>query len=96
MYRWRAFESVLFSQNLPNSAAFTAILKMKLPRCNAIGVRTPLGCLVRKNIESRSKAGSQFPLRPLDFLFPSSLEDFGRPRERAEGRILGDRGEVRD
>ena len=33
----------MFSQNLPNSAAFTAILKMKLPQCNAIGVRTPLG-----------------------------------------------------
>ena len=31
----------MFSQNLPNSAAFTAILKMKLPQCNAIGVRTP-------------------------------------------------------
>ena len=34
----------MFSQNLPNSAAFTAILKMKLPQCNAIGVRTPPGC----------------------------------------------------
>ena len=31
----------MFSQNLPNSAAFTAILKMKLPHCNAIGVRAP-------------------------------------------------------
>ena len=31
----------MFSQNLPNSAAFTALLKMKLPQCNAIGVRTP-------------------------------------------------------
>ena len=31
----------MFSQNLPNSAAFTAILKMKLPQCNAIGVRAP-------------------------------------------------------
>ena len=31
----------MFSQNLPNSAALTAILKMKLPQCNAIGVRTP-------------------------------------------------------
>ena len=35
----------MFSQNLPNSAAFTAILKMKLPQCNAIGVRTPPGCV---------------------------------------------------
>ena len=33
----------MFRQNLPNSAAFTAILKMKLPQCNAIGVRTPPG-----------------------------------------------------
>ena len=31
----------MFSQNLPNSATFTAILKLKLPQCNAIGVRTP-------------------------------------------------------
>ena len=31
----------IFSQNLPISAAFTAILKMKLPQCKAIGVRTP-------------------------------------------------------
>ena len=31
------------SQNLPNSAAFTAILKLKLPQCNAIGVSTPPG-----------------------------------------------------
>ena len=31
----------MFSQSLPMSAAFTAILKMKLPQCNAIGVRTP-------------------------------------------------------
>ena len=31
----------MFSQNLPISAAFTAILKMKLPQCKAIGVRTP-------------------------------------------------------
>ena len=33
----------MFSQNLPNSATFTAILKLKLPQCNAIGVRTPPG-----------------------------------------------------
>ena len=33
----------MFSQNLPISAAFTAILKIKLPQCNAIGVRTPPG-----------------------------------------------------
>ena len=36
----------MFSQNLPISAAFTAILKMKLPQCNAIGVRTPPGLLL--------------------------------------------------
>ena len=35
----------MFSQNLPISAAFTAILKMKLPQCKAIGVRTPPGWL---------------------------------------------------
>ena len=35
----------MFSQSLPISAAFTAILKMKLPQCNAIGVRTPPGML---------------------------------------------------
>ena len=29
------------SQNLPISAAFTTILKMKLPQCNAIGVCIP-------------------------------------------------------
>ena len=34
----------MFSQNLLNSAAFTAILKMKLPQCNVMGVRTPPGC----------------------------------------------------
>ena len=33
-----------FSQNLPNSAAFTAILKLELPQCNVIGVRTPPAC----------------------------------------------------
>ena len=37
----------MFSQNLPNSAAFTAILKMKLPQCNAIGVRAPPGWPLR-------------------------------------------------
>ena len=31
----------MFGQNLPISAAFTPILKMELPQCNAIGVRTP-------------------------------------------------------
>ena len=31
----------MFRQNLPNSATLTAILKMKLPQCNAIGLRTP-------------------------------------------------------
>ena len=33
----------MFSQNLPIFAAFTAILKTKLPQCNAIGVHTPPG-----------------------------------------------------
>ena len=32
-----------FSQNLPISVAFTAILKIKFPHCNAIGVHTPPG-----------------------------------------------------
>ena len=31
----------VFSQNLPISLAFIVILKMELPQCNAIGVRTP-------------------------------------------------------
>ena len=31
----------IFSQNLKISAAFTAILKITLPQCNAIGVHTP-------------------------------------------------------
>ena len=31
----------MFSQNLPISTAFIAILEMELPQCNAIGVRTP-------------------------------------------------------
>ena len=31
----------MFRQSLSISAAFTAILKMKLPQYNAIGVRTP-------------------------------------------------------
>ena len=39
---WPNFYGI-FSQNLPISAAFTAILKMKLPQCDAIGVRTPPG-----------------------------------------------------
>ena len=30
----------MFSQNVPISNAFIAILEMKLPQCNAIGVRT--------------------------------------------------------
>ena len=33
----------MVSQNLPIFATFTAILKMKLPQCNAIGVRTTPG-----------------------------------------------------
>ena len=33
----------MFSQNLPISTAFIAILEMELPQCNAIGVRTPPG-----------------------------------------------------
>ena len=32
-----------FCQNLPISTAFIAILKMELPQCNAIGVRTTPG-----------------------------------------------------
>ena len=32
----------MFSQNLPISSVFTALLKMKLPQCNAIGVRARL------------------------------------------------------
>ena len=35
--------SGMFSQNLPISAAFSVILKTKLPQSNAIGVRTPPG-----------------------------------------------------
>ena len=31
----------MFSQNLPISTAFIAILEMELPQCNAIAVRTP-------------------------------------------------------
>ena len=31
----------MFTQNLPISLAFIVILKMELPQCNAIGVRTP-------------------------------------------------------
>ena len=31
----------MFRQNLRNSAALVAILKMKLPQCNVIGLRTP-------------------------------------------------------
>ena len=34
----------MFSQNLLNSAAFASILKMKLPQCNPIRVRTLPGC----------------------------------------------------
>ena len=37
----------MFSQSLPISAAFTAILKMKLSQCNAIRVRTPPGFKLR-------------------------------------------------
>ena len=33
----------MFSQNLPISTAFIAILEMELPQCNAIGVRAPPG-----------------------------------------------------
>ena len=31
----------MFRQNLRNSAALVAVLKMKLPQCNVIGLRTP-------------------------------------------------------
>ena len=34
----------MFSQNLPNMATFTAILKMRLQQSYAIGVRTLPGC----------------------------------------------------
>ena len=34
------------------SAAFTAILKLKLPQCNAIGVRTPPGDKVSHSSEN--------------------------------------------
>ena len=37
----------MFSQNLPISSVFTALLKMKLPQCNAIGVRAPPGWPLR-------------------------------------------------
>ena len=43
----------------------------------------------RSEIESGSKAGSQFPLRPLDFLFPSLLEDFGDDQTKQPNRNLG-------
>ena len=33
----------MFSQNLPSSTTFIAILEMELPQCDAIGVRTPPG-----------------------------------------------------
>ena len=36
----------MFSRNLPIFTAFIAILKMELPQCNAIGVRTPPGCII--------------------------------------------------
>ena len=41
--RWKEWPNCygMFSQNLPISAALTAILKMKLPQGNTIGVRTP-------------------------------------------------------
>ena len=42
----------MFSQSLPISAAFTAILKMKLPQCNAIGVRTPPGLRFHQSPET--------------------------------------------
>ena len=43
----------------------------------------------RSEIESGSKAGSQFPLRPLDFLFPSLLEDFGDDQTKQPNGYLG-------
>ena len=43
----------------------------------------------RSEIESGSKAGSQFPLRPLDFLFPSLLEDFGDDQTKQPNGDLG-------
>ena len=43
----------------------------------------------RSEFESGSKAGSQFPLRPLDFLFPSLLEDFGDDQTKQPNRNLG-------
>ena len=49
----------MFSQNLPNSAVFTAILKLKLSQCNAIGVRTPPGSRQSK-IEQQEGPSSDF------------------------------------
>ena len=40
----------MFIQNLPISTVFIAILKMELPQCNAIGVRTPPGVGVYSSV----------------------------------------------
>ena len=40
----------IFIQNLLISTVFIAILKMELPQCNAIGVRTPPGVGVYSSV----------------------------------------------
>ena len=52
----------MFSQNLPISAAFTAILKMKLPQCKAIGVRTPPECTYKRISRWRPWSSVKHPL----------------------------------
>ena len=45
--KWPNFYGI-FSQTPHIFTAFTAILKITLPQCNAIGVRTPPGSILRK------------------------------------------------
>ena len=62
----------IISQNLPKSAAFTALLKMKLPQCNAIGVRTPPSQDL--SLLTVRRCFKPFPRLPTFTLLPRTLD----------------------
>ena len=52
----------MFSQNFPISAAYAAILKMKLPQCDAIGVRTLRHWMAYSEIRQKEVISGRFPI----------------------------------
>ena len=62
----------MFSQNLPISAAFTAVLKTKLLECNAIGVRSPPGLIWGTAVALLTHCKGALLLLSLSLLLPHS------------------------